>query len=104
GVELLPEARRPFQVAEDDGNGLPDLLGHILGCELRPAESAQPESVGILLAAVGADLHPTSLRPPLGPVLACDLGGKVRGAPTGAPRRWKSRTRFSGPLGLCPAP
>jgi hypothetical protein len=60
-VQPLTEARRALQVAEDDRDRPPDLRRDGLGHETRAAEAAETEPVGVLLAAVGADLHGMSL-------------------------------------------
>jgi hypothetical protein len=59
-VERLAETRGALEVGEDDRDRLPRLLGD-LGGELGPAESAQAKARRILLAAIWADLHDSSL-------------------------------------------
>ncbi len=61
-VEALPQAGRALEVTEDDGDRLARLLGGQLDRKLRTAEPAQPEAVGVLLAAAWTDLHVSSLR------------------------------------------
>src|SRR5206468_2664427 len=61
-VQLLAEAGRSFQVREDDRDGLADLLRRGLRREALPTVAAQTEPVGVLLTAVGTDLHAWSLR------------------------------------------
>ena len=60
GVERLAQVRRALEVREDDRDRLPRLLGD-LGGELGPAESAQAKARRVLLAAIWADLHDSSL-------------------------------------------
>src|SRR5205814_8251069 len=61
-VERLAEARRALEVGEDDRDGLADLLRPDSRRERRAAEPAEPEAVGVLLAAGGTRRHPASLR------------------------------------------
>src|SRR4051812_14359055 len=61
GVELLPEARRSLQVAEEDRDELSDLLHGDGGCKRRPAEAAQAELCWIFLPAIWAKLHVKSV-------------------------------------------
>jgi hypothetical protein len=56
-VEPLPERRRAGDVAEDDGDALPHLVGGRRGGERRAAAPAEPESRGALATADGADPH-----------------------------------------------
>src|SRR6266511_1561180 len=58
-VERLAEVRRALEVGEDDRDRLPHLLRGELRRELRPAET---EAVGVLLAAIWANLHKASVR------------------------------------------
>ena len=57
GVQLLAEAGRALEVGEHDGHRLARLLRRQRLLERRSAETAQPEPVGVLLTAVGADPH-----------------------------------------------
>jgi hypothetical protein len=61
GVERLSEGGRSLEVAEDDRDGLADFRCDLLNRELGPADPADAEPIGILLAAVGADLHAASV-------------------------------------------
>src|SRR5204862_7340715 len=54
---------RALQIAEDNGDGLADLLGRWLRGEDGAAVAAEPEPVGVFLAAARARLHYLSLRP-----------------------------------------
>jgi hypothetical protein len=61
-VERLPEARRAFQVGEDDRDRLPNLLVRHHRRERRPAVPAEPELRRVLLATSRANLHRGSVR------------------------------------------
>ena len=62
GVEPLAEARRPFQVGEDDRDGLAHLLRRRRVRKRRAAEPAQAEAIRVLLATAWANLHRSSVR------------------------------------------
>ena len=62
-VEPIAQLRRALQIAEDNGDGLADLLGRWLRGEDGAAVAAEPEPVGVFLAAARARLHYLSLRP-----------------------------------------
>src|SRR4029453_8289062 len=61
GVKLFSQSRRPHQVTEDNRDGLTDLLGQRRLRKLHPADPTQPKAVWVLLTAVRADLHRTSV-------------------------------------------
>ena len=64
GVELLAEARRSLQVAEENRDELSHLLRRYGGRERRSAEAAQAELRGIFLPAIWAKLHVNQCRAP----------------------------------------
>ena len=61
GVELLAEARRSLQVAEEDRDELAHLLRGHGGRERRSAEAAETELRGVFLPAIWAKLHAKSV-------------------------------------------
>ena len=61
-VEALAEARRSLEVAEEDRDDLPQLLGRRLRDQGRAAEPAQTEPIGVLLAAVRTIEQPNEHR------------------------------------------
>jgi hypothetical protein len=83
GVEPVAEVGRADEIAEHDRDRLADLGGTTGGVEGGAAEPAEPEAVGVLLAAVGAADHDRS-----GPFVPQPLG-RVEG---GGPRACAART------------
>ena len=96
GVELLAKLSGVFDVAEDDRDGLPDVLLESLRGELRAAEPAHAEPFWVVLTAIGADLHQPSLclgpQPPRFPAVASRVAGSSRHRD--APRCLTDRARI----------
>src|SRR4051794_11655231 len=57
GIQALAETRGALQVGEDDRDGLAKFLRRQRGLEGRPAESAKPKPIGVLLPATWTDRH-----------------------------------------------